>query len=217
MKSNNEIRWSNDGKVCFEPVTHTYWNGRKQLKGVTSYITSLRTPFDSTAKAIEKSAKPWELLREWKLKGNKSRDDGTAIHELVEMYFETGVVPEPVTEKEYGLARCLRDVFETRRLTLVEVESICYNDTIATLRDAVVKDEQGRHYILDWKTNEEISHNCYGKYLLDPYKHLPDASYYYYSLQLRLSEQMTRDYKIEDCFIVHIKPNDYEFIKAATI
>lgn len=212
-----DIKWSKDDKVCFEPITHTYWSGRKQLKGVTTYIDEHKVKFDSINKAIEMSDKPWELLREWRIKGNESRDAGTSAHLVIENYFNTGNIITNGGPKDRVAAKFIQDYFLTGKLELIEVESIVYNDQLASMRDAVVQNKKGEYFIFDWKTNAAITTAHYGKWMLPPYQSLPDACFYHYSLQLRLYQSMSHDYKITDCFIVHLKDNDYEFIKAHNI
>lgn len=212
-----DIKWSKDGKVCFESITHTYWNGRKQLKGVTSYIDEHKEKFNATNKAIEMSERPWELLREWRIKGNESRDAGTSAHTVIENFFNTGEINTNGGAKDRIATKFIADWFVTGRLKLIEVESIVYNNELASMRDALVLSESGEYFIFDWKTNAAITTENYGKWMLPPYQSLPDACFYHYSLQLRLYQNMSHDYKITDCFIVHLKDNDYEFIRAHNI
>ncbi len=213
----SDLKWSADKKVCFEPITHTYWNGRKQLQGVTGYIGTLHDKFDANAKAATMTDKPWELLREWRLKGDKSREDGTSAHLVFERYFETGRIVIGDGCKDGVAAKFIQENFISGRLELVEVESICYNGELASMRDAIVRDKEGRYYIFDWKTNEEIKVNGYGRWLYPPYQMLPSADYYKYSLQLRLYQHMSRDYDIADCYIIHLQNDGYEFLKAEKI
>lgn len=216
-RTSNEVKWSNDGAVCFEPITHTYWKGKKQLKGVTSYIDECKNKFDSTAMAIQKSEKPWELLRDWRIKGNESREAGTALHNIFETYFITGELLSANTEKEGRAINFIEDYFVSKKLKLIEVESIVYDEKLASMRDALVQNEKGQYFIFDWKTNKEISSNNYNKWMLTPYETLPDATFYHYSLQLRLYQKMSKDYPIEDCYIIHFEDEKYNFIKAHNI
>ncbi len=41
------MKYSKDGKVCFDPIKHTYSLNGKRLQGVTSFINKYKIPFDS--------------------------------------------------------------------------------------------------------------------------------------------------------------------------
>jgi len=215
------VKYSKDGKVCFHSETHTYWNGYKPLKGVTTHIGEHKEEFDSinqAAKYAEKNnLQPWDVLYSWRTKGNSSRDNGTSAHGVFETYFETKSIPPLSGTKDHVAAKFINDYFETGKLTFVECESIVYNDELASMRDCVARNIHSEHFIFDWKANEKISTDNYGKFLLPPYAHIPACSFYEYSLQVRLYQKMSTDYDIKDCFIVHLKENDYQILKAADV
>ena len=43
------------------------------------------------------------------------------------------------------------------------------------MQDAVVQSEAGEYFIFDWKTNKDISSVHYNKWMLPPYRGLPDT------------------------------------------
>lgn len=216
------IKYSKDGRVCFNPKGHTYTiDGERTLMGVTTYIEQFKNKFDADYFASKKSQETGvpkdQILWEWKQKADHSRNMGTAVHQYFEEYFDTASIPNPINDKERAAMKFINDYFETGRLMPVEVESIVYSDTLASQRDLVARNEQGDYFVFDWKTNETISKNGYNKTMKGPYSHLPDATFYHYSLQLSLYEKMSLDYDIKDSFIVHIKNNDYEIIRSHKI
>lgn len=227
---NPALKWSSDRVVSFDPITHTYMREGRQLQGVTSYIEKFKNKFDAEATAITYAAKrgldPVAVLAEWKKKGDDSRDAGHDVHEVFEGYSNSYVnrfgrkgkiITKGVWPKEAVAVKFINDYFETGRLVPVIAESIIYGETIASMRDQIVKDSDNNYYILDWKTNSEIKKDAWGRWMKPPYQFLPDASFYHYSLQLRIYQKLSTDYTIKDCYIVHIGDSDYTFYQAKDI
>lgn len=211
------MKYSKDGRVCFNPENHTYKLGDKYLQGVTGLIEKFKTPFDKEAVAAKYAAKHGldkdTLLLEWEEKGRVSRDAGTRVHQVIEKYILTGeIIGEFETPKEAVAIRFIKDVFCTEQLTPIETEMIVYNDLIASQIDCIAVNEHGQHFILDWKTNKSISYNGYGKYMKDPFGMYPDASFFHYSLQLSLYKSLCKEYLIDGAFIVHFSDEGYSFI-----
>ena len=215
------MKYSKDGLVLFHPQTHTYFKKGKQLQSVTSYIDTLKEKFD-TELIGERYAKKHSLnkevlLKEWSNNGEKTRTEGTALHLIFETYFKRFELLKPVNEKQYQAVKFINDYFINGKLIFSSCEDIIYNDNLAGTRDAVVKNDKGEYFIFDWKTSKEISKENYGRFMLDPFQQLPDANFFHYSLQLRLYQNMTLDYKIKDCYIVQFTEKKYNFIKAHDI
>ncbi len=212
---------SKDGHVSFDTDKHIYLCGGKKLLGVTSLISKFKNKFDADAIA-EKYARKHGLnkeaiLAEWELKGRLSRGAGTKIHSLLEHYFKTGEKLAAETKKEINALKFIDDYFETKRLVPVEIESIVYNDFIATQIDLIARNANNEYFIFDHKTNDKIETNGYGKTMLPPFDSYPDASFYHYSLQVCLCKLLCKDYHIKDLFIVHLSETDYAIIKAEDI
>ena len=228
--NNPALKWSHDRVVSFDPVTHTYMREGELLQGVTTYIEQYKNKFDADAMAVTYAAKhgldPVAVLAEWKKKGDDSRDSGHDVHEVFEHYSNTYISravlkgeirTKNIWPKEQVAVKFINDYFETGRLIPVIAESIVYSSTLASMRDQIAKNDKGEYFILDWKTNSEIKKDSWGKWMKPPYQYLPDASFYHYSLQLRIYQAMSKDYKIRDCYIVHIGETDYTFYKAKDI
>jgi hypothetical protein len=216
------IKYSKDGRVSFNPETHTYLLGDKYLQGVTGLISKYKNKFDAekvaTAYALKYGLDKDELLKQWELKGKQSCEHGTAVHSVFETYILNGqIVVTGKYSKEPVAVKFIDDFFKTERLIPVEAELIVYNECIASQIDCIAKNKKGQHFIIDWKTNEKIETNGYKKYMLYPFHLYPDACFYHYSLQLSFYKELCKEYKIEGLFIVHIDEQDYNIIKAENI
>jgi len=152
-----------------------------------------------------------EVLKEWKDKADASTTMGTFIHKIFENY--TMSLPyenSGLYQKEAVAIKFINEIFLTERLTPVGCEMIVYNDYLAGQIDNLSRDQKGNIYILDWKTNSEISRNNYGKSMLDKLVAIPDCAYYHYCLQLGIYKRLHGE--VNDCFIIHLNETDYEII-----
>ena len=211
------MKYSEDGKVSFDEKYHIYKLGEKKLESVTSFIRRHTNIFDAPLQA-EKYAKKHglkadEVLKMWEQKGKESRDQGTATHLVIENYFKTGKIEIlGQYKKELIAKKIIEELFISGRLTPIHCEYIVYDNDKAGQIDMIAEDIVGRKFILDWKTNETIKDDAWGKFMLGQYSKVPDASYYHYSLQVQLYEKMYKE-EIEQSYIVHIRDEDYKFYK----
>jgi hypothetical protein len=220
-----ELKYSSDGRVCFDKSNHTYTlDGEKKLTSVTTLIGKFKNKFDSEYHAgriaIRDGKTKEEILKQWKDKADRSCDMGTCTHFVVENYVLTGIIPtEFQYPKEKIAVKFINDFLITGRLIPVFVEYIVYNDHIAGQIDFVCRDEKGNWYILDFKTNEKISKDTYGKSLHGVLSFLGDASFYHYSLQLSIYKDLIKRFNINisKLYIVHIQENDYKFIPCVDV
>ncbi len=213
---------SRDGKVIFNSLNHTYVKDGKILQGVTGLISKFKNPFDKDLQAQKYADKnnliKDDVLEEWAMKGRVSRYQGTVIHKIFEDYINTRQINlQHFYAKELYAARFIKEFFISGRLIPVETEMIIYNDYIASQIDFIAKTPEGDYFIFDPKTNKNIEKNSYGKYMLPPFNHIPDASFYHYSIQTSIYKKLCTAYEIKQCFIVHIKDDGYEIIKPETI
>jgi ATP-dependent exoDNAse (exonuclease V) beta subunit len=218
------MKFSKDGRCKFDPESHSYYIGEKQLTGVTTYISKYKNFFDAE-KIAEKFAKKNgldkdELLKKWEEEGKQSCINGTMVHDVFEKYIINGkIITTGKNHKEKVAVKFIDEFFKTGRLKPVDAEVIIYNEGLglASMIDCIARNEAGKYFILDWKTSKKIETNSYGKNMLPPYCQLPDANYYHYSLQLSLYRLMYREHEISGIFIVHIGDENYEVIKANTV
>ena len=214
-----EIKYSKDKKVSFYEDTHTYLLEDKKLKSVTQYISQFKAPFDkdriSKAYAKKHNLTQKEVIDMWSKKGKDACTMGTYVHAI----FEDHILGKPIkTDDKYPKCKTaesvIKDYFTTNRLTPVETELIVYNDNYAGQIDCIAKNNKGEHFILDWKTNGEIKRSNHWQNMTGIYKNLDDCAFNHYSIQLNAYRGMCKEYDIKGCFIVHLKEDSYEFIKA---
>ena len=231
------LKYSKDKSVAFDSVSHTYTKNGKKLISVTSFIAKFKNEFDSdywsNKIALRDNKTQKEVLAEWKEKSKKSCDVGMAIHKIFEDYINGNfsIVNEQIEvdfleiDESYILdfipkskqaIEFIKHYFVSGRLIPIYTEYIVHNDTLAGQVDLICKDKENNFYILDFKTNEKIEVNSYGKNLKDKLKDIPDSNFYHYSLQLSIYKQMF-DKEVKGLFLVHIKPDKYDFIECVDI
>lgn len=216
------MKHSEDGSVHFDAKKHTYTKDGRQLQGVTSLISKFKQPFDKDGQALKYAIKNGldkdAVLAEWEAKGKAAIDQGNAVHQIFEDYILQGHVGGGTQyPKQDSARRFIADIFAPARLVPVEAECIVHNDHIASMIDCIARDANGNHYILDWKTNKDVSADGWGRTMLPPFDHLPDATFYHYSLQLSFYRLLLKKYEIKEAYIVHIKDDGYDFIKHQNI
>jgi ATP-dependent exoDNAse (exonuclease V) beta subunit len=219
------LKYSKDGKICFNPDFHTYTdiNTGLKLKSVTKYVSEHKPIFDSipiaTAYAEKNGMNVDDVLKMWKAKSEASLVNGTAVHKVFEDYITYKTInTSGKHHKEEIAVKFIKEIFETNRLIPIEAELIVYEDNLAGQIDCIAKNEKDEYYILDWKTNEKIEKESFkGKTMFEPYDGLFDCNYYHYSLQTRLYQRLCKEYNITDAYIVHIGLDDYCIIKSANI
>lgn len=214
------MKTSKDGKVKFLEDKHQYWLGEKKLQSVTSFISQFKPKFEKEKIATKYAAKHGrevqDVLDEWTAKNLESVKIGTAVHKIFEDFILTGMYELPGYTKEQAAVKFINDFFASGRLTPVEAEMIVYNDDLAGQIDCVAKNKDGDHFILDWKTNKEISEHGWGRFMLSPFDLFPDANYFHYSLQLAIYRELC-PYDIKGTFIIHLEGRNYKIINGANI
>lgn len=214
------MKYSNDGLVCFDELSHTYFKGDKQLLSVTSFINRYKNKFDSDYHskriALKRGISQEEVLKEWKYKADLSTTMGTFIHKIFENYaLELPYSNSGTYAKEAIAIKFIDEVFKTERLTPIGSEIIVYNDYLAGQIDNLSKDKNGNIYILDYKTNSEIGKNNYGKQMLNELSIVPDCAFYHYCLQLGIYKRLHG--LVKDCYIIHIDEKDYKIMQIIDI
>jgi hypothetical protein len=231
------MKYSLDKRVVFNEENHSYFLKDKKLVSVTTFIGKFKNEFDSNywSKVIAKRENKTQeqILSQWKEKAKKACEIGTAIHKIFEEYILGNFIVLnneikidfidleidyflDFNKKSKVAIQFIKDFFITKRLIPVHTEYIVYNDKLAGQIDLICKDQKENYYILDFKTNEKIEVNNYGKYLKDDLSHMPDCSFYHYSLQLSIYKQLTKE-DIKGLFLIHIADDKYNFIECVDI
>lgn len=214
------MKYSEDQKVWFEDSSHTYFSEKGKLKSVTTFIHDCSNKFDSdyhSKRIAEKEGvSQEEILKRWKDKADYSCEMGTYLHKMQED-FHDGLITEPTDKypKSFIMQKLLQDIYYTERLTPVKSEYIVCNNYLAGQIDRIDQNKKGELFINDFKTNEKITIENYGKYMLGLLKQfrIPDSNFHHYSLQLSIYKILL-DWDIKGMYIIHIDKEDYKFIKA---
>ena len=232
-----EMKYSNDKSVVFNSEDHTYFKKDKKLTSVTNFISKFKNEFDSdywSKKIALRNNKTQEnVLKEWKDKSNKSCEIGTAIHKIFEDYannkysiindqLQFDFLDLPIDykieflEKSKIAIKFINDFFLTNRLIPIHTEFIVYDDFLAGQIDMICKDKKDNYYIIDFKTNEKIEINSYGKKLKGIFIDVDDSSFYHYSLQLSIYKKMFKK-EIKEIYLIHITNKNYKIIQCIDI
>jgi len=199
-------------KIKFNKKKHTYKIGDKELMSVTKWCGQFFEEFDAKAiarklakfpvnKANKRGVRYW--LKQWK----ESAEHGTRVHKAIERYIQHGVgsmaseldIPKIEAGKKY-----INNFIGEKKYLQIEVEKVVYDEELglAGTVDCVINDN-GHLYIIDWKTNKQISKSGNPKSL---YAQIGDGNLSKYELQLNvyayiLSEQ---EYNIQSLTVVHL-------------
>jgi len=209
---------SKDGRVVFYEDTHSYYlDDSIKLTSITQYISKFKTPFDSDLIAGNYAKKHGllkeDVLKEWKEKGVESCEIGTFIHSIFEDYIIGNHIQLNSHPKCRVAMKVIDELFESKRLTPVETEMIVYNDKYAGQIDCIAKNDKEEYFILDWKTNKEITMNNKWQNMTGKYSWLEDCNFNHYSIQLDCYKKMCTEYNIKDCYIVHLDNDNYSLIQ----
>jgi ATP-dependent exoDNAse (exonuclease V) beta subunit len=231
------MKYSENKSVVFNSENHTYLKNGKNLISVTSLVSKFKNVFDSeywSAKiALRDNKSQEQVLKEWKEKSKKSCEIGTAIHKIFEDYvdkkysiindnlmfdflqLENNYYNEFLEKKNIAI-KFIKDFFLKERLTPLFTEYIVHNNFIAGQVDCICKNKQGEIFIIDFKTNDKIETNSYGKNLKGVLKEVPDSSFYHYSLQLSIYKQLLNK-EVKGLYLVHITKEKYKLIECVDI
>lgn len=203
-----------NNSVQLEPVSHTYKNAKgKEYLSVSKLLGMLSEKFENTPAYARASE---ETRAEWKAKGTKAANHGTAIHNALELYSQTGQILKENAHME-PVIKSITAEYKEYHLTYDEV--CLYNDSyrIAGTTDKLCMTSSRKDCdvdIADFKTNLKgviTMHSDYKKRLFHPVDHLQDCNYTKYCLQLSLYayffEELTGR-RVRKMFIHYIPPTD---------
>lgn len=205
--------------VVFYEDNHSYYNTKtgERLGSVTQFISEFKEPFKELEVATKYARKNGldvdDVLAEWKQKRDDSTKMGTFVHKMFEDYINGATVemdseyPKCDTALEF-----ITEYFVSGRLIPVATEIIVYGNGIAGQIDCIAKNPSGQHFILDWKTNKAIKKENTWQNLKEPFRSFDECEWNIYSLQLAIYKKLCREYDIKDCFIVHLKEEEFEII-----
>ena len=192
-----------DPFIEFDPVPHVYTvRGEGGYTSVTTFVHSHFDHFDPDAQAQKivngkNMSKPTykyygmtaeEIKQMWAKNGEEASSAGTKMHYDIECYWNGWQVNN--TSTEYGYFEKFVEDFETKNpgIKPYRTEWMVYYEELKLSGsiDMVFENPDGTLRIYDWKRCKEIENEGFaGKCAkTECIRHLPDAKFWHYSLQL---------------------------------
>ena len=227
-----------DGHIKFQEQGHIYYvKGRTGYTSVTTLVHKAFEKFDANKVIDAMMASPkWseskyfgktkEVIKKmWKEKGQNAAKMGTAMHEMLEFYYNNIHLDKIESYKDTTEYQYFNNFTQDHNdLVPYRTEWNVYHEDhkISGSIDFVAINEDGTLSILDWKRCEEIKKtNNFGKRcMIDGLQHIHDTIYWHYTLQLNIYKYVLEskyNKTVRDLHLVVIHPENkhgnYEKIK----
>ena len=170
--------------VKFEALTHTYWLDGKQLKGVTSGSLIERLNPDKYAGVSQK-------------KLDERAAYGTAIHSLIGLYEETGIISDDEDVRHYIQIKEDQQLYHVATEYLVSDE-----ERYASSIDHVFQDKDGGIVLVDIKRT----------YKLDV-----EAVRYQLSIYRRMFEMQNPDLRVKTIAAIWLHGEEYAYVPVTPV
>lgn len=206
-------------EIIFEEARHKYFDtsNNQEYISVTTFLSKYKTPFDLEGKSLKKAQELGitqdEVKKMWEDNKNQAADYGTAVHLSLEHY----AIHKEILDNEYKdiVENAIKSkIFDNGKLFPEKL--IYYNPARLAGTSDLIKIENGRVHILDYKTNKSITTDNYRKFMKAPISNIPDSKFHGYELQLSIYAWMCQQWglKMGDLTILWINPDtrDIEFM-----
>jgi len=222
-----------DGKeVIFEEEGHKYLIGKKQYKGVTTWLKQFKPEFKSKENALAYAIKHnildynnepdvESVIQEWEWKGEESLIRGNRIHKYFEDHFKKKIVHTDISlqfiKKLQSLPRLgdfLNPEKEDYNTHHILSEQVIYSklmDMCGMIDLLMINKETKKCFLLDFKTNKAIDNKAFAdKRMFSPFQFVPDCNYYHYKLQLSMYARILElnGHDIGGMALIHIDHDD---------
>lgn len=185
------IKWNKFNDLEFNEKNHTYKVDNQYLESCTRFIKKFEIDI-FTEEFIEKYCKKYNFEKKhikelWDIKTKVGKVKGTELHQYIEHFFIYNIKNEVsllnIKEVEY-FHNFLKD-YSFLKTAQVEYPVYDLDLGIAGTLDYLSIDEQGRYWLIDWKTNKNISKYSKTKFK-EPINYLQQSDYNIYSIQLNI-------------------------------
>ncbi len=202
MNYNERNAHERDGRIRFEPDSHTYTAiGESDgdfvvCESVTTVVERLFAQFDADYWAVRKATAECsaEQLKElWARRGEEARNKGTLLHDRIERFY-LGEVPDDEALADKAFCNFLMFA-EMVPLTPYRSEWHIFSGRarLAGTLDFLAYDGE-KFEIYDWKrssklvdaTGKVVDSDRYGRHAFAPLEHVPDTTFHHYALQVSL-------------------------------
>lgn len=211
--------------ITYDPLSWSYsdtLNARYMF--ATRFVKRFFPAFDAPAAAARVSARTGqpipEIIAAWKAKGKASSLYGDHVHAYAAARIDDTITPAPASEQEQSAFRVvdaaldmLSSAYDFHGAEILVFDPVFllagYLDLAATNR------ETGAMTVVDWKTNEAISDDAWGRTALDPIASVPDSKLMHYAMDQSVygsileSGYLAADQPLE-LALVHIPPGATE-------
>lgn len=221
--------------LCFDEAKHEYRIDGELLQSVSDLVKTQWKSFKvkevATATFLkyhqDESSKYFGMtvdgiIEAWRANGKERCDLGRLLHKNIEIYFTSGNEPPDNQRKTPDWQQFKNFLYDHPDWELVECEKQKfrlrnkrkngYIGTAGTI-DAIFKTPDG-YVVVDWKRVEKIKFDGYSAGI-DHMRHVPDANFYRYSLQISLYSGMV-DIEIVAGYIVQFHPGQEDYIMYKT-
>ncbi len=196
----------------FDPIKHKYTKDSKEYQSATSYLNQFKKDFEkekiSFFYAKKHNREQQEVLDEWALNAECSRDYGNSIHKTVQLY---------INHKKEPNQPHLKDVAkEWKKLKLKDVfsEVIVYSDELLVAGTIDIVQKVGKKWNLyDIKTTQDRDKG-YGCFL-EPFNKIKATKENEHILQLSFYKHLAegRGKEIKDLFILYWNGKAFDKVK----
>lgn len=180
-------------RIKFDETYHSYILDGHRLKSVTSLVSQEFVPeFDRLGIATKKSKESGipieEILTKWDTNGKTARSKGSEVHKAIKNFFSIGDWNE-VTQTVPELSAFKKWMEYNRNLKPFKFEWIIgdVSWSVGGTIDVVFEDlDDGKFFIVDWKTNREFKVSNIYENLKFPFNNYENCQLTEASLQVNL-------------------------------
>ena len=202
----------------FDELNHKYSVEGKEISKSVSAICSdygKKADFDFIAGLKDRKLNvPKGTHKQlWEHERKFSATLGHKVHHFGELYpFYTDLTPRDGYEQ--AIVNFWGELPDNIKPVIMELRMYHKTHMYAGTADIILQDvNTGKYIIADYKTNKDLYKNYKNQKLLKPFDEFLDTPYSKYQIQLNLYRILFEQtgYEVDDCFIVHLKP-DGEYI-----
>jgi len=157
------------------------------------YLKYQSLRFEKDGTELKEEALVSRIVQSWKEKGDDAAQLGTKLHRNIELFYNGLEVEDETREwkhfDEFRKACPNMEPFRTEWMVYSEEEKIC-----GSIDMVMTNGSTGELFIFDWKRIRKLATNGFGRKGLGPLKHLQDANFIHYSLQLSLYQYILETY-----------------------
>jgi hypothetical protein len=189
----------------FQEDGHIYSKNGRKYQSVSEFLKQFKKEFPKNAVAAATAKRDGreaqEILDEWELNAQISRNYGTTLHQGIEYWLKYGKIHKLAHIEQ--VVKAFEAKYDRKR---IHSEIIVDNDEfgLAGTIDQLYMIESKKVNVIDLKTNAELSHTGKGSFLA-PLDKLPFSKINEYRLQLSSYKTMLelKGYEVVDLMLEH--------------